>query len=471
MNLDSVKDLVGKFEQFGQGHVFNRFKDLSAPQQLDFLKRASLIDLDNLATLVNTVRSQEIESEIHTHLKPVNQLLQSFPKEHYEDYKEFIIKGEEMIRQGRVSALLAAGGDGTRLGFSGPKGMLPVTLIKKKSLFQLFAEQIQLAQKRYQSTIPWFIMTSEGNHDLTNQFFLDNNYFGLQEVYFFRQNLCAVLDFDGKLILDENGLIAMAPDGHGGCFNALASNGLLEKMELLGIDILSYFQVDNPLVKCIDPLFIGLHVLSKAEMSCKGVKKRNASERVGIFCQDHETVKVVEYSQVSQKMLEMEDVQGELMFNIGNTGIHLMNRDFIQKINNSNPLHFYKTKKKVTFLDRDKAIVIPAEPNAYKFERLIFDALPEAENVVLLEVARKEEFSPIKNAEGDDSLESFKKDQLCLYIEWLKKVHIDVPCGEDTIPVFNIEISPFFADNQSAFIEKWQSLAQKPEILTEIYLE
>lgn len=471
MNLSLVETLMEKFEQIGQGHVFNRFHELSTEKQCDFLERAYLIDLNNLVTLMGAAQSQEVQKKQATPLMPINNLLTSPSKNNREDYKDFIGKGEEVIRQGRVGALLVAGGDGTRLGFSGPKGMLPVTLVKKKTLFQLFAEQIQLIQKRYQSIIPWFIMTSEGNHDRTTQYFLDNDHFGLEEVHFFKQNLCPILDFNGKLILDENGLIAMAPDGHGGCFKALSSSGLIDKMESIGIDIISYFQVDNPFVKCIDPLFIGLHVLSNAEMSCKGVKKRDASERVGLFFLENGKVKVVEYSHVSQEMLEMKDDQGELIFNIGNVGVHLINREFIQRINTSNPLHFYKTKKKVSFVDSNNNIVIPEEPNAIKFEKLIFDALPEAKNVIILEVSRKDEFSPIKNAQGEDSLESFHKDQSRRYLERFKKENISIPYDQEEIPVFNIEVSPLFADNQNAFTQKLESVAQKPEILAEIYLE
>lgn len=471
MNLNLVKELIKNFEKIGQAHVFNRFEKLSPKEQLDFLERAMIIDFEHLEKLINKAKFFDLEEKIYSNLIGVNDLLKYKQDIDKTSNKDLIPKGERAIREGRVCAMLVAGGDGTRLGFSGPKGMFPVTLIKKKSLFQIFAEQIQVAQKRYGVIIPWYIMTSDSNHENTREFFLCNNNFELSEVHFFKQGLCPIIDFSGKLILDEKGLIAMAPDGHGGCLKALATSGLIEKMEKSDIDIISYFQVDNPLVKCIDPLFIGLHIASGAEMSCKVIKKRNPEERVGIFCREEEVIKVVEYTHVSKEMLEKRDSNGDLVYSAGNAGIHLMDREFVKRMNDLGKMNFYQTRKKVTFIDHQDKIVISEEPNALKFEQLIFDVLPEARNAVLMEIMRQEEFSPIKNAQGTDSLDSFKKDQLIQYIEWFKNVGVDITCGQDGIPLFNIEISPFFADNQYSFIEKWDSLLEKPEILTEIYLE
>lgn len=469
MNL--AQELIKKFERIGQAHVFNKFEKLSSKDQLDFLERANSIDLEHLKRLINKAKFHDLEAKIHSNLMGVNDLLKSAGHTHVNSYKDLVERGERAIREGRVSALLVAGGDGTRLGFMGPKGMHPVTLIKKKSLFQIFSEQIQVIQKRYGTIVPWYIMTSDSNHESTREFFVNNNNFGLAEVHFFKQGLCPVIDFEGKLMLEPKGLIAMAPDGHGGCLKALASNGLLEKMEKSGKDIISYFQVDNPLVKCIDPFFIGLHIASDAEMSCKVVRKRNPEERVGIFCLEERIIKVVEYTHVSKEMLEKKDSYGNLIYSAGNAGVHLMDREFVRRMNDFGKMNLYQTRKKMPYIDPEQSIVIPEEPNAFKFEQLIFDILPEARNVVLMEIVREEEFSPIKNAQGTDSLESFKKSQLSQYVEWFKKVGIEIPCGEDGIPLFNIEISPFFADNQYSFIEKWESLLEKPEILKEIYLE
>lgn len=468
MKLDSVKDLINKFEKIGQGHVFNQFNDLPYEEKSKFLKQAELVDLKLIQNLIRKTKS-------HIHLKKQNALfnlsavkplLKSSIYENTKNQKQILLNGEHAIRNGRVCALVVAGGEGTRLGFHGPKGMLPVTPIKKKSLFQIFAEQIKIAQNRYETVIPWFIMTSDSNHDKTKEFFFENNNFDLTELHFFKQSLCPIIDFEGKLVLDEKGLIALAPDGHGGCLDALNNNGLLDKMKNSGIDIISYFHVDNPLVQCIDPLFIGLHIVSESEMSCKVIKKREINEKVGLFYKEENAIKVIEYTHVPKEMLEMKDEQGEMVFNSGNAGIHLLSREFVKKMNALEKIDFHLTKKKFP-----QKGIIPEEDNVYKFEKLIFDALPEAQNVVLLEILREEEFSPIKNAHGMDSLETFKKTQLHQFKKWFKKVGVDIFCDESGVPIFNIEISPFFADNQCSFIEKWESLLEKPTISAEIYLE
>lgn len=471
MSLDLLEGLKVKFEEAGQGHVFKYFEKQSREEQNDFLQRASLIDLDSIGRMVGESKLRGVEKGSFSNLRSVEGLVKVFGQVSREEDNDVVERGEEAIRAGRVCGLLVAGGDGTRLGFLGPKGVLEVTPVKKKSLFQIFAEQIQEAQKRYRCVVPWFIMTSEGNYDETVSFFLDNNQFGLTEVHFFKQGAWPILDFEGKLLLDERGLIAMAPDGHGGCFEALHKSGCMRKMELLGIDIISYFQVDNPLVRCIDPFFIGLHLLSDSEMSCKVVKKRDSTEQVGVFCEEGGTVKVVEYTYILEEVGEKRNEDGELVFNLGNIGVHLMALGFAKKMGESQGLRFHPMRKKVTFLDENGSVVVPNEPNALKFEKLIFDGLAEAKEVILLEVLREEEFSPIKNAEGLDSLDSCKRDQIRRCLGWLEKVDVAIGCDEGDFSGFDIEISPFFADSQSVFIQKWNSLLEKPIISTETYLE
>lgn len=471
MNFNLLDDLKIKFQEAGQGHVFQYFENQVEDRQKEFLQRALSIDLANIDRKFRESKLKELEKGCFSNLKPVESSAKLFKQNNNEDEKAIIAKGEEAIRKGKVCALLVAGGDGTRLGFSGPKGALAVTPVKGKSLFQIFAEQIQVAQKRYSCIIPWFIMTSEGNYRDTVNFFLANNDFGLEEVHFFKQGSCPIIDFEGKLLLDENGLIAVAPDGHGGCFESLCENGCMRKMESLGIDIINYFQVDNPLVKCIDPFFIGLHILSDAQISCKVVKKRNPSEQVGVFCEEDGKVKVVEYTYLLKDLREERDEKGKLLFDLGNIGVHLIDVEFAKKMGECQRLEWHQIRKKVTFLDKNGHVIVPDQPNALKFEKLIFDCLAQAKKVILLEVKREEEFSPIKNAEGIDSLHSSRSDQIHRYLEWFKKVGIDLSEYRKNFPAFAIEISPFFSDSQDVFIQKWNSLMEKPTILTETYLE
>lgn len=471
MNAISLANLKKKFDAAGQGHVFKFFSKYPADLKQEFINQAQLIDLEQMYSLINEVILNDCHAEYSMTLMPPEPFSSSLPKEHGLDYSSIIKKGEEAIRAGRLAALVVAGGQGTRLGFDGPKGILPITPVKRKSFFQVFAEKIKVAQERYQCLIPWYVMTSQSNYDATVRFFEQNNNFGLNEICFFNQGMTPVIDLNGKFLLDEQGLIAMAPDGHGGCFEALLRSGLFSKMEDRGIDLISYFQVDNPLVKCIDPLFIGLHVSACSEMSSKCVKKLDSSERVGLFCKESDHLKVIEYSYAPEDMLTRRRIDGGLFFNAGNIAVHLLDRVFAKKMGGPNGLKFHHARKMVPYLGAQKQLVIPDQLNSIKFEKLIFDALAQAKNPVLMEVRREDEFSPVKNAKGKDSPQSSSEDQLRQSVRWLKAVNINIPLTKDALPLFNIEISPSFADTEDTFVAKWQSLARKPEILREIYLD
>lgn len=469
MNSVSLDDLVESYKNAGQEHVFRFFSGYSEDIKREFIKRAQSVDLGCIGSLVEAMRSKRGEESHLGALEPVEPW--SLGKGGGEEYSNLIRTGEKALREGRVGALVVAGGQGTRLGFHGPKGILPITPVRRKSFFQIFAEKIQAAQMRYKCIIPWYVMTNESNYDETKEFFERNGRFGLKDVHFFSQGEVPVVDFDGKFLLDEKGMIAMAPDGHGGCFEALVRSGLVAKMEEQGIDIVSYFQVDNPLVRCIDPLFIGLHVSSGSEMSSKCVEKVDSGERVGLFCREGGHLKVVEYSYASQEMLTKGVVDGKLFFNVGNIAVHLLDREFIRKMGGPNGLKFHQARKVTPYLDAYHSLITPDRVNSIKFEKLIFDALVEARNTVLMEVDRKEEFSPVKNAQGEDSPESCREDQMRRCVRWLNEVGEDVPCGKRGGPLFNIEISPLFADTEEEFIVKWNALSEKPKIVEEMYLE
>jgi UDP-N-acetylglucosamine/UDP-N-acetylgalactosamine diphosphorylase len=181
--------------------------------------------------------------------------------------------GSAAITAGRVAAFTVAGGQGTRLGYDGPKGTYPVTPVSQKTLFQVFAEKIARSGERFGVTIPWFILTSEINNDATVAAFKESDFFGINadSVHFIMQGLVPAVDYSGKILLAEKSKIAMTPDGHGGSLRALVRSGAVAKMEELGVDCVSYFQVDNPIIQCIDPAFIGFHVLGQSELSSKMV--------------------------------------------------------------------------------------------------------------------------------------------------------------------------------------------------------
>ncbi|MBI3833534.1 MAG: UDPGP type 1 family protein [Planctomycetes bacterium] len=355
--------------------------------------------------------------------------------------------GADQIAKGKVAAFTVAGGQGTRLGVDGPKGCVVVTPIVSKSLFQLFAEMVLAARRKYQALIPWYIMTNVENHTQTVSFFDDHKYFGLprEDIMFFPQGMLPAFDFHGQLILAEKDHLSLAPDGHGGSLKALRVSGAIADMRRRSVDTVSYFQVDNPLVHPFDPLFIGLHVQSRSEMSTKVAKKADDLEKVGNVCKRGDRVAVVEYTEFPEALAKAKNVDGSRRFDAANLAIHLFDVDFVDRISSQAALPFRRAEKVVPYVDDHGVAVKPSNPNAIKLETFVFDALPLAERPLLLEVDRGEEFSPVKNATGVDSLESSKRDQVLRACRWLEVAGVSVPRNADGSPNATVSIGPFFA--------------------------
>ncbi len=297
------------------------------------------------------------------------------------------------------AAFTVAAGQGKRLGYDGPKGTFPITPVKQKPLFQVFPEKILAAGKRSGRPLHWFIMTSHANHAPTESFFQEHNYFGLDRarVHFFRQGRMPAVDFEGKILLESPCTIALSPDGHGGSLRALHRSGALDLMQKDGIDTLSYFQVDNPLVRCVDPSFIGWHLLRRSEMSSKTVTKAYAEEKVGHFCTQHGRLVVIEYSDLPIAMQREKDASGQLRYLAGSIAIHVLDRDFVRRLalgGEGVALPFHRADKKIPTIDSAGNLVKPEKPNGVKFEMFVFDALPFARNPVVVETLRENDFSP-----------------------------------------------------------------------------
>ena len=276
------------------------------------------------------------------------------------------------------------------------------------------------------------------------------------------------VDADGKILLAKKGHIALSPDGHGGSLRALVRSGAVDKMEAAGVDTISYFQVDNPLVRCIDPEFIGFHLMSQSELSSKALPKRDAAEKVGVFCQKDGQAVVIEYSDMPDRLTEERDENGELRFRGGSIAIHLFNRNLVRRLGQSDDpalaLPFHLAHKKFPCVDATGNLAESDSPNAYKFEMFVFDALPFASNPVIIETAREDDFSPVKNAEGSDSPQTSADDQLRQFARWAKAANVDLETDETGLPAVRFEVSPLFADTEDRFVRNWNALAQKPQI-------
>jgi UDP-N-acetylglucosamine/UDP-N-acetylgalactosamine diphosphorylase len=349
--------------------------------------------------------------------------------------------------------IIVAGGQGTRLGFDGPKGTFPIGPVSSASLFQIHAEKVVALSKRYGHVVPLYIMTSPENHAATVQFFADHGQFGLEHVRFFVQGQMPAVDRDtGKILLAEKGKLALSPDGHGGTLTALAAPGpggepsCLQEMKERGVKALFYFQVDNPLVQVCDPAFLGLFRQAGAEIGFKVVEKVLPEERVGVVVLADGHPHVIEYSDLPPELAERREPDGRLQLWAGSIAIHLFDLAFIDRLlDGANRLPFHRALKKVAFVDEHGRTIRPSEPNAVKFEQFIFDALPVADRFVLMETDRAVEFEPLKNATGSDSPATVRQRMSDLFARWLERAGATIPRRSDGSVPFAIEISPRFA--------------------------
>ncbi|MFM1823509.1 MAG: hypothetical protein RI967_1775 [Planctomycetota bacterium] len=432
--------IASQLEAHGQAHVLRHLERLDTDARAAFFAQLAEVDLALVARLAAGGAEAKLDASA---LAPA-----PFVALGTVDH-DARARGEELLRAGKLAAFTVAGGQGTRLGWKGPKGTYPATVVTGKPLFRVFAEQIAATERRYGRAIPWYIMTSPLNDADTRAFFADNNWFGRDpaDTFLFPQGTMPSIDFDGKLVLESPGAIAVNPDGHGGSIRALHASGALEDMKARGIEHLSYFQVDNPLVRIADPAFLGLHAdpaRSSGEMSSKMVAKRDAAEKVGVFCEAAGRTVVVEYSDLPAELAQATDAAGRLRFNAGSIALHLISVAFLDRLTAGDfALPFHKARKKVPYwCDARGATVDPAEPNAIKFEAFVFDALPLAAKSLVLETAREDEFAPIKNASGDDSPATSHQLQSNRAAAWLERAGIRIPRRPNGDADLRLEIDP-----------------------------
>lgn len=322
-----------------------------------------------------------------------------------EERKEYYKKiGENIIRNNEYAVVTMAGGQGSRLGHDGPKGTFDFGLENHKSIFEVLCDRLKEAYKKYNVYIPWYIMTSRQNNEDTINFFEKNNYFGYskENIYFFKQGELPVLNDQGKLMLNKEGNINTAADGHGGIFVSMEKEKVTENMKQRGIKWVFIGPVDNVLIKMVDPIFIGICQDKNMLAGGKSIIKAYPEERVGVFCKKDGKPDVIEYTEISKEMAEMKNDKGELVYAESHINCNMFNIDIIEKIS-KNKLPYHCAHKKIEYLNKEGQVVKPEEPNAYKFEAFIFDAFKMLDEMAIFRVKREEEFAPIKNAEGKDS--------------------------------------------------------------------
>jgi UDP-N-acetylglucosamine/UDP-N-acetylgalactosamine diphosphorylase len=409
-------DIPEKLKSIGQTTVLRFLGELDAEGKRRLLNQLSALDLSTLKSLVDEYIINKPQPALPKDIQPVKAYPRVADAAVRGLYQDALGKGRELLANGKVAAFLVAGGQGTRLGYDGPKGEYPVTPIKNKPLFQVFAEQLLNHGKTFGKPVPWYIMTSDINDAPTRAFFERNKHFGLdpKNVFFFQQGMMPAFSMDGQLLLADKDSLALSPDGHGGSLRALYKSGAIADMHKRGVEHLSYFQVDNPLVHVIDPLFIGLHALTQSEMSTKTIPKAGPLEKVGNLVIGDGATQVIEYSDLPDSLANQTNPDGTLRFNNGSIGIHALAVSFVETLNTSGHLKlpWHRAEKKVPYVDAAGKQIKPDKPNAVKLEQFVFDAIPLAKNAMAYATERAEEFSPVKNADGVDSPATCRRDQI-----------------------------------------------------------
>ena len=417
----------------GQQHVLAYWKKLSAKDRAALLGQIAKIDPKDLKYCQAALKQGGGATDSSRGTAPKVAVLKGAA------LKAAVAAGERELRAGKVAALLVAGGQGSRLGYDGPKGCYAIGPITGAPLFHFHARKILARSIRYGAAIPFYVMTSEANHEATVKCFEENDFFGLNpdDVFFFTQGMWPGMTADGKIILDAPGHVFMSPDGHGGLLAALRRSGALADMKKRGVRSVFFFQVDNPLVEIADPAFIGYHVLEKSEYSLKLCAKRDPFEKVGMPMRFGDTYRMVEYTEMTKEQCLKKAKNGKLYFLYGSPAIHVFDRAFLEReASKAMPLHL-AFKKIPTVVDGKT--VKPAEPNGYKFEKFIFDILPNARRAAFLAFDQKDEFSPVKNAEGNDSPATCRADLRAKWAKWLAEAGVKVPSD------MPIEIDPAYA--------------------------
>ncbi len=445
-------ELQRKLQQYRQEHVLAWWDRLNDSERRGLIDQLSRIDLEGLNRLY-AEREHTYQPPDSSRIKPLDIVPADAP-----DNAVMRGTGEEALRHGEVATLVVAGGQGSRLGFEHPKGMYSIGPVSRKSLFQIHAEKVLALGRRYDKQPPFLVMTSPATDAETRQFFAEQQYFGLprEEVLFFCQGTMPALDLaTGKLLLEAPGRLFLSPDGHGGTLTALSKSGLLEQLRRRGIRHLFYFQVDNPLVKVADPIFIGRHIAQRSEASSKIVPKQGPKDRLGNLVLVDGRCSMIEYSDLPDSLANERDANGRLRLWAGSPAIHIFDMNFLARVTEgAGLLPFHTARKKVPYLDDKGQIVQPQKENALKFERFIFDVLPLAERWLVMETSHREEFAPLKNAEGVDSPKTVQAALTNLAADWLTRAGVEVPRTANGEPAVALEVSPLFALDAEEFARR-----------------
>ena len=398
MTFEAAKQ---KCEIYGQSHVLKYYEELSATGQEALLAQIEETDMSILEKCKNMeelAKKGEISPLAAMELDEIEANRESFTA-----------TGIKAIQEGKIAAVLLAGGMGTRLGSDDPKGMYNIGETKDLYIFECLVNNLMDVVKQAGTWIHFFIMTSDKNNDATIKFLTEHDFFGYKAeyVHFFKQEMAAATDYNGKIYLEEKGKLSTSPNGNGGWFISMKNAGLLEVVKREGIEWLNVFAVDNVLQRIADPCFAGATLQKNCVVGAKVVRKNAPDEKVGVICLEDGRPSIVEYYELTEELMNAKDAKGNPAYNFGVILNYLFNVRALEGLLDGNlPLHI--VEKKIPYLNEAGEPVKPEEPNGYKFENLVLDMIHQLDTCLPYEVVREKEFAPIKNKTGIDSVESAK---------------------------------------------------------------
>ena len=407
----TYQDAYDILSQYNQTHILKYYNSLSDTEQKSLLSQIELLDF----SLLKNVEDKSEENK-RGKFEPLDAVGISEIRQRKD---EFMTAGIDAIKNGKVGAVLLAGGQGTRLGYDKPKGMFNIGVNKELYIFQCLINNILSVVRKSGAWIPLYIMTSEKNDEDTRNFMREMKNFGYNSDYitYFIQDMAPSVGFDGKILMESKNRIAMSPNGNGGWFSSIVRAGLLNEIKEKQIEWLNVFAVDNVLQQIADPLFVGAVLCSGSQSGGKVVKKASPDERVGVLCLENGKPAIVEYYEMTDEMRNRLNADGQLAYNYGVILNYLFNVEKLEAIvNDKLPVHV--VKKIIPYINENGEQISPSEPNGYKFETLVLDMVSMQDSCLSYEVARENEFAPVKNSEGVDSVETAR--------ELLKKNGIEI---------------------------------------------
>ncbi len=393
------KELENVLKEHNQEHIFEAYKKLDEKGKEKLIAQIEKIDWSILAMAGHEELAQE-----RGKLVPLSALEVPEIEKNRAKYEQV---GLDAIKAGKVGAVLLAGGQGTRLGFDGPKGKYNIGITKEMYIFERLIRNLQDVTDKVGCFVPLYIMTSDKNHNETTAFFEEKDYFGYPKdfVKFFKQEMAPSVDFNGKLFMEAPDSLSLSPNGNGGWFYSMAVTGVLNDVKVRGVEWLNIFAVDYVLQRIADPVFVGATLDSGRVSGAKVVRKADPEEKIGVLCLEDGKPSIVEYYEMTEEIINSREANGELSYNFGVILNYLFRVDQLEEISSKKmPVHV--VEKKIPYLDENGVLIKPESPNGYKFELLVLDMIHLFENCLSYEVVRDYEFAPIKNKTGVDSVES-----------------------------------------------------------------